>query len=1409
MGELLHKLTGYLLPIYLVQSIKLKSKVVIILIFSLTSSLTGQVQISTSPTSLSVELNQAFSVTVAVETSQFVDAAEVHMSFDSNIIEVTSVNIPQASPFPVPIIQPNFNNAIGVINYAGGTFSSFPNADFVFLEIQFTAKALGKTNLEFLDPINGLASKATFGGYNILTGVTGSTINVHDIDTTAPIITLIGDDTINLSVGDIYTELGANAIDDTDDDISEKVTIGGDLVDTNTVGQYIVTYDVMDAAGNPALQVTRTVNVSQVGGNSYTITANPGPNGTIDPSTTTVNQGANILFTITPNAGYQVENVFVNGNSVGPLTAYEFTNVQGTATISATFIESVPTTLAITGFTLINADTDQDIMPLTDGQLINATTYATTNLAIKANTTSDVRSVHLLLSGNKTRNQTESVAPFTLFGDNLPTNDFFGELFAEGNYSLTASPYGSVGLNGSQGTPKTISFKFTNQNPICSNFNASIGNATNPSGCNINDGSIEINTVGFQGPLTYNWSHNPNLNASTANGLAAGTYSVTVTDVNGCTKNLSITLNGPTPPSVTLASFADVLVTDSPIALSGGNPSGGVYSGPGVSKNIFDPSIGSGIYAIVYTYEDINGCVNSATKTIQVGSPIANASVIVVDANTDLALFPLTNGMQIDKNTIGNSPLGIIYNADLNPGNVFFKLTGPINQNKSEGPSAPYSLFGDIGIDIQGKPFPIGNYTLVTSTTSGVQQTFNFAVVSGPPANVPPVVSLVGNTDNAVPYKINFSSAGSTDNDGRIASYSWDFGDGNTSTEQNPSHTYSVGGSYIISLTLTDDDGATSTKSISVTAVDPTINQPPIVVASASPTIGAAPLLVNFSSSGSNDADGAIVSYEWNFGDGNTSSLLYPSNTYNTPGSYNVSLTLTDDDNATSIKNISITVLDPIANQAPIAVARATPAIGTAPLIVAFSSSGSSDADGSIVSYEWNFGDGGTSTQANPSHTYVNPGNYVSTLTITDDEGANDIVSVQVKVNEPDNNAALFILNANNDTQLYTLTNGLQISKTDIGNTPLGIIFNPDLNPGYVYFTLTGPINQSKSEGPSAPYSLFGDIGIDIQGKPFPVGNYTLVARPSVGAVQTVNFSVVSGPPGNANPIAVATGNPDPNTAFKLNFSSAGSMDTDGNVVGYSWNFGDGNSSTLQNPTHTYSTAGPKTVTLSVTDDKGGVGTTSIQVTAVDPNDVDKVVSFTLINAIDNSQLHALENNVNITDGNNINIRANTDPEIVGSVKFELSGAITRTWIETSAPYALFGDTNGDYTSINLPVGAYTLKATPYTLGGASGNAGQSLIINFNVGQPVIAAKASVNSMVISPNPANESVAVSFDEPTQLTQIYVYDISGRLVKSLRMDPNKDLGSYLLGVQELPSGSYFVRTIDSKGKELQQQMAIKR
>jgi hypothetical protein len=185
-----------------------------------------------------------------------------------------------------------------------------------------------------------------------------------------------------------------------------------------------------------------------------------------------------------------------------------------------------------------------------------------------------------------------------------------------------------------------------------------------------------------------------------------------------------------------------VLNTASAFTLTGGSPAGGTYTGAGITNNMFNPaSVGVGTYAILYSYTDPNGCVNSATRNITVTTETSNSALIVLDATDDSELFALTDGLQIDKSTIGNTPLGIIFNANLNPGGVQFRLTGPITEIRTEGASAPYSLFGDIGVNIQGKPFPVGNYTLVANPNVGPTITVNFSVINGPLGNQSPLAA--------------------------------------------------------------------------------------------------------------------------------------------------------------------------------------------------------------------------------------------------------------------------------------------------------------------------------------------------------------------------------------------------------------------------------------------------------------------------------------------------------------------------------------------------------------------------------------------------------------------------------------------------------------------------------------------
>jgi PKD repeat protein len=171
-----------------------------------------------------------------------------------------------------------------------------------------------------------------------------------------------------------------------------------------------------------------------------------------------------------------------------------------------------------------------------------------------------------------------------------------------------------------------------------------------------------------------------------------------------------------------------------------------------------------------------------------------------------------------------------------------------------------------------------------------------------PPENAPPAA---GFSSSCAELACDFSD-GSTDGDGTIAGWAWDFGDGSSATVQHPSHAYAAEGSYTVTLTVTDDEGATGTASRPVIVRLPGSNEPPV----AGFTSTCADLACSFADQ-STDADGSIAAWSWSFGDGSASSAPNPSHTYAGAGSYTVTLTVTDDDGAAHQHSASVAVTAP------------------------------------------------------------------------------------------------------------------------------------------------------------------------------------------------------------------------------------------------------------------------------------------------------------------------------------------------------------------------------------------------------------------------------------------------------------------------------------------------------------------
>lgn len=178
-------------------------------------------------------------------------------------------------------------------------------------------------------------------------------------------------------------------------------------------------------------------------------------------------------------------------------------------------------------------------------------------------------------------------------------------------------------------------------------------------------------------------------------------------------------------------------------------------------------------------------------------------------------------------------------------------------------------------------------------------------------------------------------------------------------------------------------------------------NQPPEAVISLSPTEGYAPLEITCDASGSLDPDGEIVSYEWDFGDGEKGSGVTIVHTYQDDGDYTVQLTVWDDKGATDAATAQVKVLNP----PPVARFSVSPERPTVGEPVVFDARASLDPAAvwpkEVVSYHWNFGDGSEGEGVVVEHTYMAVGVYTVTLTVTDDDGATGTATMELSVSPP------------------------------------------------------------------------------------------------------------------------------------------------------------------------------------------------------------------------------------------------------------------------------------------------------------------------------------------------------------------------------------------------------------------------
>jgi PKD repeat protein/predicted phosphodiesterase len=235
----------------------------------------------------------------------------------------------------------------------------------------------------------------------------------------------------------------------------------------------------------------------------------------------------------------------------------------------------------------------------------------------------------------------------------------------------------------------------------------------------------------------------------------------------------------------------------------------------------------------------------------------------------------------------------------------------------------------------------------------------------------------------------------SYDPEGSVVEWEWDFGDGTTSAEENPTYSYSETGFFIITLTVWDEYNDSDSISKIIEIENFVENLAPNAGFSHSPDCPMISAIIAFTDE-SFDPDGSIVTWEWDFGDGTTSNEHNPTHAYSESGLFTVTLTVWDED---SSSNITSRVISVVEIQKPVAEFSFLPGNPVVNELITFRDK-SSDPDGLVVAWEWDFGDGNYATTQNPVHRYSHPGNYIVKLTVTDGEGAQDTTTATITVHE-------------------------------------------------------------------------------------------------------------------------------------------------------------------------------------------------------------------------------------------------------------------------------------------------------------------------------------------------------------------------------------------------------------------------
>jgi large repetitive protein len=419
-------------------------------------------------------------------------------------------------------------------------------------------------------------------------------------------------------------------------------------------------------------------------------------------------------------------------------------------------------------------------------------------------------------------------------------------------------------------------------------------------------------------------------------------------------------------------------------------------------------------------------------------------------------------------------------------------------------------------------------------------------------------VAEAGPTIASDQLQIELDASGSGDADGDALIYSWDFGDGSARRlGRVVTHVYPRSGIFPVTLLVDDGTGVENATSVDATTVS--INARPLAVAGGNrEACSGAPIL--FDATGSSDPDGGSLLFSWDFGDGTGSDLINPTKTYERPGNYPVTLRVrneTGTDRGTSVDRIAALI-----REGPIADAGGDRTVGTNQQ-VRFDGSGSTDADGTVNAFSWNFGDGESGRGERPVHVFERPGTYAVTLTITGEARGlcspldTDVATITVLA------APKLVIQAS-DRAAAGLATEFTADLTQLGGASI-VGFDWKFSDGT---TATGP---TVSHIFTQPGDFFVDLTAQLTG-----GN---AGRDTLNIRRKIVVNAAPQPQIDA-PDMVATGQ-------AVTFDAEASGDSDGAITQFIWDFGDDTNATGVRVGHRYEKPGSYTVALTVVDDAG------------------------------------------------------------------------------------------------------------------------------------------------------------------------------------------------------------------------------